>query len=91
MKNPLLFFLLLIFSGSILMVSCQSDATTASTDSPADAIDTTDIEYFLTELSSDKFLGRKPCSAGEEITIDFEKGDPVAINGEKMSLSLIHI
>ena len=53
------------------MVSCTSDATTASTNSPADAIDTTDIEYYLAELSSDKFLGRKPCSAGEEITIDF--------------------
>lgn len=71
MKNPSLFFLLLIFIGSIFITSCTSNSNTAYSNPPADAIDTTDIEYYLAELSSDKFLGRKPCSAGEEITIDF--------------------
>jgi len=71
MKNPSLFFLLLIFIGSISITSCTSNSNTAYSNPPADAIDTTDIEYYLAELSSDKFLGRKPCSQGEEITIDF--------------------
>ena len=63
--------ILLFVVGIIFLTSCQQDSTTSSNNDYASLIDSTDIKYFLTELSSDKFLGRKPCTAGEPITINF--------------------
>jgi hypothetical protein len=68
-------FLLFILSFPIFLFQCKSDPSTTQGATPADAIDTTDIHYFLSELSSDKFLGRKPCSEGEPITINFIKNE----------------
>ena len=34
-------------------------------------IDSTDIDRYLQELASDKYMGRKPCTAAEELTINF--------------------
>jgi len=70
MKNLLLFSILFIFSIS-LFTSCQQDSANGQDENPASVIDTTNIDYFLAELSSDKYLGRKPCSEGEPITINF--------------------
>jgi len=71
MKNSILFFIGIISFYLFLNSSCSQDPATSQSAAPADAIDTTDIDYFLSELSADKFLGRKPCTEGEPITINF--------------------
>ena len=69
MKN--IFGYLFFCTGMLFLTSCQQDAITSSNNDYASLIDSTDIDYFLTELASDKFLGRKPCTEGEPITINF--------------------
>ena len=69
MKN--IFVYSFLFAGIIFLTSCQQDAATSSNNDYASLVDSTDIKYFLTELASDKFLGRKPCTEGEPITINF--------------------
>jgi Zn-dependent M28 family amino/carboxypeptidase len=59
-------FLLSIF------YSCQ-DASQSTDNTVAAVIDSSDIEYYLSNLASDKFLGRRPMTEGETVTINFLK------------------
>lgn len=75
MKNLSSFLVFLIIISGIFITSCSRDTATTTSANPAAIIDTTSIDYFLAELSSDKYLGRKPCTAGEPITINFLKDE----------------
>lgn len=51
------------------MSSCTTDG--GNTAASNIQIDSTDIDYFLTTLASDDFLGRKPFTEGETKTVNF--------------------
>lgn len=62
-KSKNLFFLLL---ATLLLGSCQVGSDASSAEVPK--VDSLAIAEYLTELSSDAFLGRKPLSSGEPVT-----------------------
>ena len=72
MKNSLLFLLPL---GLILyLINWNCKAPTNSQDISI-TIDSTDIHYYLSTLSDDEFLGRKPFTDGEIKTLSFLKDE----------------
>lgn len=61
--------LLIILLTCCWMSSCMD--TSVQTQASAIQIDSTDVDYYLSNLASDDFLGRKPFTEGETKTVDF--------------------
>lgn len=65
--NRLFFLALLLISA--WATSCTNDGQASNVSNIQ--IDSTDIDYFLSTLASDDFLGRKPFTEGETKTVNF--------------------
>ena len=66
-------YLFLILVVNFALWSCGSAEEQHLTKVPQ--IDSTALSEYLVELSSDKYMGRKPVSKGEELTINFLKNE----------------
>lgn len=70
MKNELLLITVWV---CCWMTACQPSGEFSATEEVS--IDTTAIDYYLSTLAADDFLGRKPFTAGETKTINFLKNE----------------
>ncbi len=68
MKVKILFLFLTI--GSLFLTACQTGST-EGVDTAEVSVDSTDIDYFVSKLASDEFLGRMPFTEGETQTVSF--------------------
>lgn len=63
------YFILISFL-VIITSSCNNDLKHSE-----EKISVEDLKYYVKNLSSDEFMGRKPFTAGEKITVDFLAGE----------------
>lgn len=63
--------ILAVFIIIATVLSCSGKRT----GKPIDTITKTDIAYWVSKLGSDSFMGRKPFTEGEKITVDFLAGE----------------
>lgn len=64
------FLLLFSIAGLFVFYSCQSSGSDTAV---PPSVDSTALTNYLERLASDDFLGRKPLTAGEPVTVDFIK------------------
>ncbi len=71
---------LVFLSLSVMAISCTTSGS-GGEDAAAITVDSTDIDYYISELASDEFMGRMPFTEGETKTVNFLKTEM-----EKMGL-----